>query len=456
MTVRRRGVVAAGVAAGVAAVVLVAAALLLRATVELPDATPLPQRLMASLVALASLCAAGLLVTRAPLLAWLATAVAAGLAAVEILAIGRGLLDRGPTGDRIAVVVASALTGLGPLGIALAYLVAPRRTPEPGLVRITALLFAAGAIIVGLVAVGAALLAGAPADELEAEPVQLSTVRLMNRVLLGGTALAISLGLVRDVGGAAFRARQRIRAGTAPGSSPSPFLAAWADELLPLRAVGRRRAAEAERARLAADLHATVLPELREATRMAERSGASPAVAAGLRRSLEGVERLMHERQSVVLEEFGLVAALEWLAEQTEERTGLVVALELDGDDVAEPDALPTDVARGAFRIALLAMDNVVRHAAARRATIRLSVASGRIELTVVDDGVTTWEPRARHAGRGLADMRLAAASIGGVLEVNSTPDGSIVGLTWPTRRAADLSSTAAVDVIARPDAGRP
>jgi signal transduction histidine kinase len=272
----------------------------------------------------------------------------------------------------------------------------------------------------------------------------------MNRVLLGVVALGITIGLVRDAGLATRRARERVRS-VDEHDRPSSLLQALADELVPGRRRERQRAAESERARLAADLHATVLPDLRQATAAAELGAASADVVAGLRRSLEGVERLMHERQSLVLDEFGLVAAFEWLAERTEERTDLVVELELEGDRVAERDAVPRPVARVAFRIALLALDNVVRHAGAGRATVRLSVRGGAVSLAVVDDGPRVWDPAAAHSGRGLADMRREAAAIGAEVSIVSASDGTSVRFRWPA--VAEHPAVEAVESTARSDA---
>jgi len=438
--------------AGLATILLVIAAVLLQTAVEPADAAPLPQRLVPTLVAVAALCVAGLLARRAPVAVWLATASAAGIAAVEVLAVARVRLDEPTATDTATIVGGSALAGLAALGIALAYASLPRRALEPAAFRRAGIAFVGVMAVVGLAAAATALAAGAPSAVLTAGPFDLSPVRLMNRVLLGGTALGILVGLVRDVSGAAMRARARVRSGDATGGAPSPFLSELADELLPLRSRARRRAAEDERVRLAAELHATVLPELRRAAQLADRAGAPAEVATGLRRTLEEVERLMDERQSIVLEEFGLVAALEWLAERTEERTGLVVELELEGDRVADRDAVSPDVARAGFRVALLALDNVVRHADARRATIELSVTPDQLRLAVVDDGTAAWDPARSPRGRGLADMRRAAAGIGGTLQVAGAAAGTTVALAWDAPAIADRHAIGTVETIARRD----
>jgi signal transduction histidine kinase len=203
-----------------------------------------------------------------------------------------------------------------------------------------------------------------------------------------------------------------------------------ADELAPGRAADRQRAVEAERARLAEDIHALVLPDLRRAAATAEAAGLPSDVQVDLRRALEDVEQLMHERQSIVLEQFGLVAALEWLAERTEERSPLRVELELDGAVPDRPAPIEPAIARAAFRIALLALDNVVRHAGATTATISLSGAAKELRLLVVDDGRAAADP-SRREGRGIADMRSAAHGSQGSIDIRFEP-GMRVEAVWP------------------------
>jgi signal transduction histidine kinase len=159
----------------------------------------------------------------------------------------------------------------------------------------------------------------------------------------------------------------------------------------------------------------------------------------------------MHQRQSIVLEEYGLVAALEWLAEQAQERGGLVVDIELDGADVGNAAAIPPPIGRAAFRVALLALDNVVRHAAASRALIRLDIDGGRGRLAVIDDGRGIEDATAPLAGRGLIDMRTAANEVHAVFAVERGDRGTAIEMAWatPGLTAEDPASTSA-DITAR------
>lgn len=210
-----------------------------------------------------------------------------------------------------------------------------------------------------------------------------------------------------------------------------------ADELVPGRSRTRLSAIERERARLATELHADVLPDLTTVIRAIE-AGAPPAQAAARLRSIAGeLRELMGERRLSVLESLGLVPALEDLVDQVESTTGIRVDLEVDGapdDAEARP---PRDVEVAAYRICQSALDNALLHARPRIVTIRLDVEAGRIELEVQDDGVgiaRDAEERAARTGRlGLVDMRDRAAGVGAALQIRSASGGgTIIALRWP------------------------
>ena len=99
-----------------------------------------------------------------------------------------------------------------------------------------------------------------------------------------------------------------------------------------------------------------------------------------------------------------------------------------------EPNGIPSPVARAAFRIALLALDNVVRHAAASHVSLDLTVADGMLRLAIEDDG-RGIDARGNPAGpapaRGIRDMELEASDVGGVLRVQRLERGTGVELTW-------------------------
>jgi signal transduction histidine kinase len=77
-------------------------------------------------------------------------------------------------------------------------------------------------------------------------------------------------------------------------------------------------------------------------------------------------------------------------------------------------------------------MDNVVRHARAKRVSIRLNVDQGTVRLAIADDGEGITETPAGRSGRGLIDMRTAAADIGASLDVVQPGRGTAIQMRWP------------------------
>jgi two-component system, NarL family, sensor histidine kinase UhpB len=150
--------------------------------------------------------------------------------------------------------------------------------------------------------------------------------------------------------------------------------------------------------------------------------------------TLDGVRRLAVHLGPSVLEDLGLCAALEWLADRVRAETGLVVDLRLD----CECDHVPPEVAVAVFRVAQEALTNVVRHARAARVEMRLETDGGSLDLTVADDGAgfSVEEAQARPtASIGLFGMAERTALVGGQLDMHSSPGaGTRVRVTVPLR----------------------
>jgi signal transduction histidine kinase len=443
--------------AALAAVALVGLAVLLKVAVTIPGASPSPDRSVPVLLAAAALCAAGLSIRRAPPIAWLSAVAAAGIAALEILGIVRAWQPFAAIGDWPWVVAIAAAALVSATAIAAVY--AGRRRSSISRLALRRCVGLAAVIGVGAVIGLSGWALAAAFDDVargRAMP-DLWPLRWTGRAGLGLIALGGIFGAVADLVAPVSRARRRLHAAVPNATSDSrvrTFLGLLGDELLPSAPGQRRRVADEERARLAADLHARVLPDLRRAALAAGAPGVPSSLAAGVRDALAEIEHLMEGRQSIVLESFGLVAALEWLAERTEDRERLRVDVELDGDLVADATAVPPDVRRAAFRIALLALDNVVRHAAASHATLRLRVDLGRLSLSIADDGLgSETRERPATAGRGLADMRSEAAAVGASLSLSSARSGTVVEVTWPAQATAEEPAIPDVSTTARPEA---
>ncbi|MEV6842988.1 GAF domain-containing sensor histidine kinase [Actinoplanes sp. NPDC051411] len=124
------------------------------------------------------------------------------------------------------------------------------------------------------------------------------------------------------------------------------------------------------------------------------------------RTAIAEVRRLVYDLRPPALDELGLVGALD---EQARTLGGITVT-----GPAVEP-AWPAAVEVAAYRIAMEAMTNVVRHARAQIASVTLSV-NGALELEVVDDGVGL--PAGFRAGVGIASMRERATELGGTCAI--------------------------------------
>jgi signal transduction histidine kinase len=206
----------------------------------------------------------------------------------------------------------------------------------------------------------------------------------------------------------------------------------------------RTRAAGEERQRLARDLHDSVSQALFSMTLharaaqlamdRAELSADSPlGRAVGELRSLAHgalaeMRALIFELRPGALAEEGLVAALTKQAAALTAREGLPIAVH----GPQRRPALPADTEEQLYRIALEAVHNVLKHADAQHAEVRLAADDGLV-LTVTDDGRGFHVTDARPGHLGLGTMGQRAESIGARLEVASRPgQGTIVTVTLP------------------------
>jgi two-component system, NarL family, sensor histidine kinase DevS len=200
-------------------------------------------------------------------------------------------------------------------------------------------------------------------------------------------------------------------------------------------------AQELERRRLARELHdetgqasTSILLGLKG---LEERTGdeASRAAAEELRElvvsTLQDVRRLAVELRPTALDDFGLVAALERLADSFAEQTGISV----DFETALANERLPAEVETALYRIVQESLTNVVKHARARRVSILLARRAGVVKAVVEDDGRGFDPTELRDDGFGLVGMRERLALLGGRLEVESRPEsGTTIAAEVPTQ----------------------
>ncbi len=196
------------------------------------------------------------------------------------------------------------------------------------------------------------------------------------------------------------------------------------------------RAQEDERRAIARELHdeigqsvsGMVLDLARAAGDAAgeDRSKLSAIAAAG-ERTIEAVRRIALSLRPSMLDDLGLVAALEWQAREVGNRTGLHI--EVDAPDAAGklPEAQQTCL----YRIAQEALQNCARHAQASHARVALSQSGKLVSLQVEDDGKGFQTSRTR--GLGILGMEERAGRMGGRFKLRSEPGrGTVLSVELP------------------------
>ncbi|HLX42192.1 MAG TPA: sensor histidine kinase [Bryobacteraceae bacterium] len=122
-----------------------------------------------------------------------------------------------------------------------------------------------------------------------------------------------------------------------------------------------------------------------------------------------------------MLDDLGLIPALEWQAREVSRRTGIKIKV-LDQD---VPEALPDAVRTCVYRVVQEALNNISRHSNARGAVINVRTDGDTLALTIEDDG-SGFDPE-RSRGLGLLGMEERVKQLGGHLEVSSAPGKSTV-----------------------------
>lgn len=156
----------------------------------------------------------------------------------------------------------------------------------------------------------------------------------------------------------------------------------------------------------------------------------------GLRRTLDEVRALSHDLRPAILQDFGLVAAIQTYADDWLQTFNLPIRVDVEA---ATDDRLPSDVEIAVFRVAQEALMNAGKYARARQIHVRLSITKEEVQLLVRDDGagfdVETLDGPTRQGGLGLHGMRERAALLGGSLTIDTAPGhGTEITLVAPVQ----------------------
>ena len=196
-----------------------------------------------------------------------------------------------------------------------------------------------------------------------------------------------------------------------------------------------RQAQEAERHRVAAELHDSVIQILSAVKfrlqvveeKLADKDEASWRDAlkaqAHLEKAIQEVRRISRNLRPSELDDLGLASALRSLCSEFSERTGVSVDLGITRIPVTLPDNLELHL----YRIVQEALGNIEKHSRATHVTIQLQRRRSVLRASIRDNGrgFDPLAPRRRKStppGMGLVDMKERAAFVGGTCQLRSSP----------------------------------
>lgn len=207
-------------------------------------------------------------------------------------------------------------------------------------------------------------------------------------------------------------------------------------------------AREKERARIAREIHDELGQALTamsmQVALLRKRCAAQSDVAEQLSSLRELIDRTLNSVRAIATDlrpavlDLGLVTALEWLAQEFHNRTGIRCRFE-HGD---EP-ALDKDLATALFRIAQESLTNVARHAHAHHVRLTLNYDdTGWLRLEVNDDGIGLDVLRAAEAKSfGLRGIRERVQMLGGIVAIDGQPgSGTLIRVSIPVHQGAKSS----------------
>jgi signal transduction histidine kinase len=231
----------------------------------------------------------------------------------------------------------------------------------------------------------------------------------------------------------------RLRAGAPPPAADTRELARQRDQLRQAYAA-TLDAREQEARRIARALHdqagqllASLHFALDEVSAHVEEGARDriPQIRAMVDEVQHELRRISHEMRPPVLDDLGLVPALDFMARGLARRSGLHITVR------GPRRRLPPDREINLYRVAQEALNNVVRHAQAQRVVVEVSVRDGDATVEVHDDGrgfaLEDVLARRGERGLGLLGMQERVDALGGQLSIESSPGaGTRVRVTVP------------------------
>ncbi|MBS1186738.1 MAG: domain S-box protein [Burkholderiaceae bacterium] len=137
-------------------------------------------------------------------------------------------------------------------------------------------------------------------------------------------------------------------------------------------------------------------------------------------RTIESAHRIASDLRPSILD-FGIVAAIEWQAEEFEKQIGIPCEFTTNAKEIE----LHSDQATAIFRIFQEALTNIAKHAGASQVTVQLARTRGNLNLKIIDDGKgMAAAERLKPQSFGIRGMIERANSLGGRLSIGQTDGG--------------------------------
>ena len=202
---------------------------------------------------------------------------------------------------------------------------------------------------------------------------------------------------------------------------------------------------ESERTRIAREIHdelGQALTALKiDLARMSRANGSAgagvdpAAVPTAIDEMIGTVRRISSELRPQILDDLGLLAAIEWHAQEFENRTGIKCYVRRKG--TLRESQVDGHRSTALFRIFQEIMTNVARHAEATRVNVSVEIGRASIRLSVRDNGLGIGDAvRAHSRHLGILGMKERAAVFGGRVAIAGPPGlGTTVRVRIPTAR---------------------
>jgi PAS domain S-box-containing protein len=217
--------------------------------------------------------------------------------------------------------------------------------------------------------------------------------------------------------------------------------------------IASQTAREAEKSRISRELHdelgqnLTALKmdlswlEAHTSNDVAARVERIRAMQAVLDSTVVATRRIAADLRPMMLDDLGLMAALEWLTQDFARRTGVACDMTIN-DDLMDLD---TSVQSALYRAVQECLTNITRHAQAAQVKIQIHMSNSSVNLQVHDDGIgMNDEARGKRGSFGLIGMRERIYILGGTVTIESLPgQGAHITVDLPrTSATQNISNT--------------